>query len=58
MFLMKYFILLAAVAMITEIVSFFPISTATIVKETNEHITSTTVFMGTKPVRMVSYLDV
>ena len=33
---MKYFVLLAAVAMITEIVSFFPISTATIVKEAND----------------------
>ena len=32
---MKYFFVFATVAMITELVSFFPISIATIVKEIN-----------------------
>ena len=35
MLLMKYFIFFATVAMITEVLPFFPISIATIVRETN-----------------------
>ena len=50
MFLMKYFIIFATVAMITEIVS-FSLYITTIVKETDYFvpITNTTVFMAKNP---------
>ena len=58
MFLIKYFILFATVAMTIEIVPFSHFhSNHCQGDKFLQHITSTTVFMATKPGRMVSYLD-
>ena len=59
MLLMKYCVLSTLkLTIITEVVSFFPISTTTIVKETKSfNILPVPVFMATKRGRMVSYLE-
>ena len=54
---MKYIFVFANVVVISEIVSFFPIYIATIVKEKFIQNTNTAVFMATKPGRMVSYIN-
>ena len=54
---MKYIFLFVTVTMITEIVSFFPNSIATIAKDTNSLNTPISVFMATKTGRMVSYIN-